>query len=168
LLGGGPGDVSAGSKIPSVEYLDPRRTDECVQDFCLTLAGGAQSCGLLFRHELVNEYRNEVYRSLVESLHEIDGPTAAHKVTAWELLNRWPAFTFTSVMHNHPAVDEAFGHLDYKYSDLMLRLPAEWLYERNFYRVMIYNCLPKLRHIPYAIRANSSPANFSNSITIWK
>lgn len=150
LLGGGPGDVSAGSKIPSVEYLDPRQMDNCIQDFCRTLAGGSQLLGLFFRQEVVNEYRNEVYRSLVHSFDEISAPTAAHKVTAWELLNRWPAFTFTSVMHNHPDVGEAFCHLDYKYSDLMLKLPAEWLYERNFYRVMIYNCLPKLRHIPYA------------------
>ncbi len=53
-------------------------------------------------------------------------------------------------MHNHPDASEAFCHLDYKYSDLMLKLPAGWLYQRNFYSVMIYNCLPKLRHVPYA------------------
>lgn len=150
LLGGGPGDVSAGSKIPSVRYLDPWRTDECVQDFCRTLAGGAQLLGILFRQEIVEEYRDEVYTSLSESFLEISAPTAAHKVTAWELLNRWPAFTFTSMLHNHPNVSEAFCHLDYQYMNLMLKLPAQWLYERNFYRVMIHNCLPKLRGIPYA------------------
>ena len=114
LLGGGPGDVSAGSKIPSIQYLDPSRTNDCVRDFCRDLAGGAEYLSLLFRQEIVKDYQREVYRSLVESFADIGGPTAAHKVTAWELLNRWPAFTFTSVMHNHPDVSEAFCHLDYK------------------------------------------------------
>lgn len=150
LLGGGPGDVSAGSKIPAVEYLDPRATDTCVRAFCRNLASGAEWLGLIFQHEVIKEYQQEVYRSLVESFNEIGGPTAAHKVTAWELLNRWPAFTFTSVMHNHPDVSEAFCHLDYKYSDLMLKLPAQWLYQRYFYSFMIYHSLPKLRHVPYA------------------
>lgn len=150
LLGGGPGDVSAGSKIPSADYLDPRRTDQCVRDFCLGLAGGTNCLGLLFRKEIVQEYHREVYRSLLESFDDVRGPTAAHKVTAWEMLNRWPAFTFTSAMHNHPDVSEAFCHLDYKYSDLMLRLPAQWLYNRNFYSFMIYHSLPKLRNLPYA------------------
>jgi hypothetical protein len=53
-------------------------------------------------------------------------------------------------LHNHPDVSEAFCHLDYKYSDLMLKLPAEWLYKRNFYSFMIYDCLPELRHVAYA------------------
>jgi hypothetical protein len=53
-------------------------------------------------------------------------------------------------MHNHPDVSEAFCHLDYTYSDLMLKLPAQWLYQRNFYSLMIYHSLPKLRHVPYA------------------
>ena len=150
LLGGGPGDVSAGSKIPSVEYLDPRRTDEGVRNFCKMLAGGAEQLAGLFQKKVIKEYQHQVYRSLLNSFDEIAGPTAAHRVTAWQLLNRWPAFTFTSVMHNHPDVAEAFCHLDYKYSDLMLKLPAEWLYQRNFYSFMIYTCVPALRDIPYA------------------
>ena len=150
LLGGGPGDVSAGSKIPSVQYLDPGRTDECVREFCRHLASGGEYLGLVFREEIVEEYQREVYRALIEVFCDIGGSTGAHKITAWELLNRWPAFTFTSVMHNHPEVSEAFAHLDYKYMDLMLKLPADWLYQRNFYSFMIYNNLPKLRHIPYA------------------
>lgn len=150
LLGGGPGDVSAGSKIPSVEFLDPSRTDECVKKFCKMLADGAEQLALLFQEKVIKEYQHQVYRALLRSFDEIEGSTAAHRVTAWQLLNRWPAFTFTSVMHNHPDVAEAFCHLDYKYSDLMLKLPAEWLYERNFYAFMIHTCLPALRHIPYA------------------
>jgi hypothetical protein len=150
LFGGGPGDVSAGSKIPSVQYLDPLKTDRCLQDFYRSLAAGSDSLMLLFRPEIVASYSREYHRSLSESLADITGPTAAHRVTAWELKHRWPAFTFTSVLHNHPDASEAFCHLDYRYSDLMLQLPAEWLYQRNFYSCMIYHCLPELRQIPYA------------------
>jgi Asparagine synthase len=150
MLGGGPGDVIAGSKIPSVNYLDARKLDEYIQGFCRRLASGTDYLSLLFRQEIVKHYQREVYRSLFESFADIRGPTAAHRVTAWELLNRWPAFTFTSVFHNHPDVSEAFCHLDYKFTDMMLKLPAEWLYQRNFYSFMIYNCLPQLRHVAYA------------------
>lgn len=150
LLGGGPGDVSAGSKIPAVEYLDPAKTTRSLETFCRHLAGGTDTLALVFRPEILKEYEGGVYKSLLGSFADISGPTAAHRVTAWEMLNRWPAFTFTSVLHNHPDVGEAFCHLDYKYGDLMLQLPADWLYERNFYSVMIFNCLPALRHIAYA------------------
>ena len=150
LLGGGPGDVSAGSKIPTVDYLDPNRSERLIETFCRHLAGGVDTLASIFRAEILKEYGPRVYSSLYESFADISGPTAAHRVTAWELLNRWPAFTFTSVLHNHPDVSEAFCHLDYSYTDLMLQLPADWLYERNFYSVMIYHSLPKLREIAYA------------------
>ena len=150
LVGGGPGDVIAGFKIPSVSYLDARKKDKYIRGFCRRLASDTEYLSLLFRQEIVTHYQREVYCSLLESFANIRGPTAAHRVTAWELLNRWPAFTFTSVFHNHPDVSEVFCHLDYKFVDMMLKLPAEWLYQRNFYSFMIYNCLPQLRHIAYA------------------
>jgi len=150
LLGGGPGDVSAGSKIPSVRYLDPRNTDECVRDFRMKIGAGPEYFGLFFQAEVVRSNLQEFDRILDESLAEINGPTAAHRITAWEMLHRWPAFTLTSVLHNHPEVAEGFCHFDYKYADLMLELPAEWLYQRNFYSCMIYRCLPELRMVPYA------------------
>jgi hypothetical protein len=63
---------------------------------------------------------------------------------------RQPAFTFTSVIHAHPEVTEAVCHLDYRYADLMLQLPATWLYHKAFYAYMIHRELPQLRHVPYA------------------
>ena len=150
LLGGGPGDSLAGSFIPSVHYLDPNRIDACIKDFCRRRASHGNALASLFREELVKQFAPAIYRSLLESFEEISGPTAAHRVTAWVMIYRQPAFTFTSLIHNHPDVMETFCHLDYKYSDLMLRLPAEWLYKRNFYAFMIYNNLPELREVVYA------------------
>jgi hypothetical protein len=66
------------------------------------------------------------------------------------MVYRQPAFTFTSVIHAHPEVTEAACHLDYRYADLMLQLPAAWLYDKAFYAYMIHRELPQLRHVPYA------------------
>jgi hypothetical protein len=150
LLGGGPGDVLAGSYIPSTDYLDPLRVQECIAHFCRRRAALGAHLGLLLRDDVLASNRQVIYRSLLESFQPLGGPTAAHRVTAWAMVYRQPAFTFTSLMHCHPDVSEAFCHLDYSYCDLMLQLPAEWLYERNFYSLMIYNNLPQLRHIVYS------------------
>ena len=150
LLGGGPGDVIAGSKIPSSNYLDTENVDKCIKNFCRGHVSGGDELALLFHKGIVKQYSRDLYNSLLESFENIPGPTAAHRVTNWAMTHRWPAFTFTSVVHNHPEVTEAFCHLDYKFCDLMLKLPAEWLYERSFYSFMIYQNLTQLRHIIYA------------------
>jgi asparagine synthetase B (glutamine-hydrolysing) len=150
LLGGGPGDVIAGSKIPSPDFLDGRKTAECLRRFHRWISFDADCLRLLFRDEVARQSRRELEGSLFDSFEGVAGPTAAHKVTAWAMVHRWPAFTFTSVMHNHPDVTEAFCHLDYRFCDLMLKLPAEWLYKQQFYKFMIHNCLPQLRHVIYA------------------
>jgi len=158
LLGGGPGDVLAGSYIPSVAYLDPSRVDMCIRDFCRKRAAPTNHLTLLFHDDILREYSPDVYVSLLASFANISGPTAAHRVTAWAMMYRQPAFTFTSLIHNHPDVTEAFSHLDYTYCDLMLRLPADWLYKENFYTFMIYNSLPQLRYIIYANTGNLLPS----------
>jgi hypothetical protein len=149
LLGGGPGDLIAGSRITLLSHLDPRRVNQNVRRFCHELAFD-HNLRVLFRDDVVRQCQRDLYRSLLESFDELGGRTSAHKITAWALVHRWPAFTFTSVLHTHPDVTEAFCHLDYRFCDLMLTLPAEWLYDRQFYAFMIYECLPHLRHVIYA------------------
>jgi hypothetical protein len=150
LLGGGPGDVLAGSYIPSPLYLDPGRVAECIEDAYQRRMARSELWRLVFRDDVVGDARPQVENALAGSLAATTGPTAAHRITAWGMVCRQPAFTFTSVFHTHPDVTEAWSHLDYRYSDLMLRLPAEWLYGEAFYSYMIYTELPALRHVPYA------------------
>jgi Glutamine amidotransferase domain/Asparagine synthase len=150
LLGGGPGDVLAGSYIPSPEYLDPGQTDACVEDARRRRVVRSQAWSLIFRDEVIDAYGRGVKESLAGTFASMTGPTAAHRVTAWAMVHRQPAFTFTSVLHTHPDVAEAVCHLDYRYTDFMLQLPAPWLYQRRFYSYMLYMALPQLRHVPYA------------------
>jgi glutamine amidotransferase-like protein/asparagine synthase len=150
LLGGGPGDVLAGSYVPSPAYLDPTRTVECIEDACRRRLTRRRYWPLVFRDDVIAASQRLVETALAESFAAVAGPTAAHRITAWGMVYRQPAFTFTSVLHTHPDVTEAACHLDYRYSDLMLRLPAAWLYDEAFYAYMIYRELPQLRHVPYA------------------
>jgi hypothetical protein len=150
LLGGGPGDSLAGAFVPSSAYLDPARTAECLDDACRRRLADSRGWPLIFRDEVIANSRGTVADAMAESFAGVRGPTAAHRVTAWAMTCRQPAFTFTSVMHTHPDVSEAFCHLDYRYADLMLRLPATWLFQRAFYAYMVHTELPHLRHIPYA------------------
>ena len=148
MLGGGPGDSLAGAFVPSRAYLDPARMTECIEDACRRRLALSRCWTLVFRDEVIESGRRAVHDALAESFAAVTGPTAAHRVTAWAMIYRQPAFTFTSVLHTHPDVTEAACHLDYRYTDLMLRLPASWLYNKAFYSYMIYSALPHLRHIP--------------------
>lgn len=150
LVGGGPGDSLAGAFVPSAAYADPSLMGECLADARRRrLALGAR-WPLIFRDDLIRRCRPTVERELDDSLAAVAGPTAAHRITAWAMVYRQPAFTFTSLLHAHPLVTEAAAHLGYRYTELMLQLPASWLCGRAFYSYMIHQALPQLRHIPYA------------------
>lgn len=150
MLGGGPGDSLAGGFIPSPDYADPARTEECIRDARRRRLARSRLWPLVFRDDVIEGSWRAVQEELAASFDAVRGPTAAHRVTAWAMVYRQSAFTFTSVLHTHPDVAEAFCHLDYRYTDLMLRLPAPWLYNKAFYAYMIYTELPRLRHVPYA------------------
>ncbi|MEP7308711.1 MAG: asparagine synthase-related protein [Acidobacteriota bacterium] len=150
LLGGGPGDSLAGAFIPSQAYVDPARTAECIDNAYRRCLGHTRDWSLAFRDDVIEGSRRIVQDAIAESFATVGGPTAAHRITAWAMVYRQAAFTFTSVLHTHPDVTEAASHLDYRYTDLMLQLPASWLYQKAFYSYMIYQGLPQLRGIPYA------------------
>lgn len=149
MLGGGPGDSLAGAAVPSARYTDPAAMEACIDDFCRSRMRHLQRLRLVMRDDVVDGCAAPLRASLEDSIRALGGPTAAHRATAWKMVERQPAFTFTSIVHAHPDVGEAFCHLDYRYVELMLQLPAAWLYRRSFYRVMIHTALPQLRHVPY-------------------
>ena len=149
LLGGGPGDVLAGSYVPDGTYLDPSRTADLVDGFCVNRGLGPAFLSMIFGEDFLNEWVPKLGYSILESFSDVTGPTAAHRVTAWAMKVRQPAFTFTTPFHNHPTLEEGISHLGYRYSDLMLKLPADWLLFRNFYSYMIHRCLPQLRDVIY-------------------
>jgi hypothetical protein len=154
LMGGGPGNYLSGDHYPTKEYLDQKNIDACTSLFCETKnSGGFENLKTyllsVFREDIIDSFLEESVNEMNLSIKSIGSPTASHRIAAWEMCNRFPAFTANSPIHNHPDVMEAFAHLDYAYCDLMSHLPATWIYNRNFYKYMIYLCLPELRHIIY-------------------
>ena len=154
LLGGGPGDVIAGSKIPkSLVCISPDNVAAGINIFFSHYTPMHDMPAYLktvFRRDLIEEFYPATVNSFFHSFEGLKAATAAHKITAWALLNRWPAFTFTTPLHDHPDIFETFCHLDYKFCELMLRLPAEWLYAKNFYNFMIYRNLVELKNVANA------------------
>jgi len=151
MLNGLPGDILAGGFVPSRMYLDPSRMDQCISMFRRGFKlGGSKEAALFrlfFRREILREHYHQLDKSLVETVNDFEGPTPAHVVTAWFLACALPAFGFVSPASSHPDVVEARPHLGYEYTDLLLQLPAEWLYKKNFYTFMIHRCLPALREV---------------------
>jgi len=150
LMGGAPGDVSAGSKIPGLEYLDPARKEMLSTTFRERLISPRSVLSEFFRTDILDEYTPQLESLVSETLGRYDVSTAAERVTLWSMEHRWPHFQFTSPIHNHPLVSESSPFLGYEYNDCLLAVPAEWLYQRNFYFFMIYQSLPQLRDIVYA------------------
>jgi hypothetical protein len=151
-LGGGPGDVLAGAYVSSsIHNISPIMTDRQIYKFIVwRRKHSLMILRNVFRKDVLAEYFKQLDHSMQECFAALSGPTAAHRVTAWAMAFRQPAFTFTSPIHNHPDVTEASPHLGYEYSDCMLSLPATWIYRKNFYKFMIYHCIPQLRDVIYA------------------
>jgi hypothetical protein len=150
LMGGAPGDVSAGSKIPGVEYLYPEKRDALTLAFCRARITPPHVLSDYFRQEVLDECLPRLETLVAETLADYDVETAAERVTLWSMEHRWPHFQFTSPIHNHPLVSESSPFLGYAYNDCMLSVPGEWLYQRSFYFFMIFHMLPDLRDIVYA------------------
>lgn len=161
-LGGGPRDVLAGSYVPSLEYTNPRWCSRLVEQFAFERPRfNERELSLIFQKDLVAAHSSEVTNSLRASLAECEGPTAAHRVTAWAMVFRQPAFTFASPIAAHPQVAEASPHLGHAWTDAMLKLPATWLFRRNFYMALIYWQLPALREVLYANTGRLLPSELT-------
>ncbi|MCF7957215.1 MAG: hypothetical protein K9M57_02070 [Phycisphaerae bacterium] len=151
MVGGGPGDCLAGSYATSIRYLQTSRTDAVVKQFCrLRKLFDKNVLKMIFRDEIIGDYYPQLDRAMFECFETINGPSAVHKITAWSMQCRQPCFTFTSPIHTHPDVTEASPHLGYAYNDLLLTLPMSWIFRKNFYDYMVYQCMPELRDIIYA------------------
>src|SRR5262245_34015286 len=150
MLGGGPGDVLAGSYVPGEEYCDASRTEELLNAYCARQTGDVDFLSTIFTDALVREFYPQLAETVVDSFSEVTGSTAAHRITAWAMVVRQPAFTFTGLFHNHSLFEEGTPHLGYAYADLMLKLPAAWLTGRTFYGYMLHRLLPELRGVIYA------------------
>ena len=153
FLGGGPGDYLTGADVNSIDYFDADKVEESIYKVCISRIGSQTAneiLGKLFHRDVIQDYFSTLKDSFLDSFTRISGPTAAHRITAWCMDSQLPGWHYLTPTRNHPGVNSAMPHLGYRYVDLMLKLPAKWLYKRDFYHFMIYRCLPQLRDVIYA------------------
>lgn len=149
-ISGGCGDTVAGDYVNSIYQIEPDWTDALIRLYALRRKlFSKKQLRQIFRKEVVEEAFEPMKTAMVRSLREMSGPTAAHKISAWAQIHFNCGFTCCG-LGNHPDVSGTSPHIGYEYVEKMLRLPADWLYKKNFYQYMIYRCLPQLRDIVYA------------------
>lgn len=150
-IGGGSGDPISGDYINSIYQIEPVWTDGLIRLYAQgrRLFSKEELQGI-FRREMVEEAFRPMEKEMIDSLRNLTGPTAAHKIAAWSQVYFNTGFTFCGPVHSHPDVSGDSPHLGYEYVEKMLRLPADWLYKKNFYHYMIFRCLPQLQDIIYA------------------
>lgn len=147
-MAGGPGDNLIGSYVPSIHAALESQTPFFINQY--THITNPSTFMYFMSSEMFNSHLQE-YQTLMEhSFEGIRSPTAAHKICAWCMTYRQPGFTFTNAHHCHPYMSQIRPHLGYAYNDLILKLPALWLYQKQFYKYMIYHALPLLQSIIYA------------------
>jgi hypothetical protein len=152
-LGGGPGDVLAGSYIPRFANPDAEKKTfkkKIIDDYCgRRRKYNIDALNLILKEDITENISPKISNSMKHSFDEINESTAGQMITKWAMTIRQPAFTFASPVHNHPDVAESSPHLGYKYSDYMLMLSLDWLYDKNFYKYMIYRWMDELRDVIY-------------------
>jgi hypothetical protein len=102
LLGGGPGDTLAGAFVTSPADVDPTRIADGIEAACRQRLARQSFWRLVFRDDVIAANQRVVEDALAESFAGVTGPSAAHRITAWAMVYRQTAFTFTSVIHTHP------------------------------------------------------------------
>lgn len=144
-LGGGPGDIIAGSHSYSAEELNSEKLE------------WVKRLKLRYPYPFVQKYfknHESIYQSIKVSLDNsfsnINESSIAKTATIWAMNERYSAFTFNSPIHNDPDVAESSPHLGYSFVELMLTMNTQELHKKNFYKFLIYNCIPELRNVVYA------------------
>lgn len=158
-MGGGPGDSLAGAFASgSIHNIAPVMTDRQVYKFIVHRKKlSRQALRLVWRRDAIEAFYPLLDEDMAACFSNLSGETAAHRLSAWAMVYRQPAFTFCSPIHNHPDVSEASPHLGYDYVDCMLQLPGNWIYQKNFYKFMIRHCLPELGEVVYANTGKTLP-----------
>jgi asparagine synthetase B (glutamine-hydrolysing) len=150
IFSGSPGDVIAGGYISSLYYTLPSRMEDILKSHTLLNNNRMIKFRQFIAPELVDEYAPKMQELLTETYANVSGPTAAHKVTAWWMTHYIPAFACSGPFNSYPGKSRVYPHLGYAYNDLMLKQPALWLYKKAFYKYMIYQSFPQIRHVCYA------------------
>ena len=148
-FGGGPGDVLAGSYVPDAWFLTAD-VEPALDLYTRLRLKDLAHLSRFFRPEVFTSVAPQLHALVRESLGQMQGPTAANRITAWAMAVRQPSFTFLGPSAQADDLIELSPHLDYAYADHMLSLPADALFQKNFYKHMLATQFAAMAAIPYA------------------
>lgn len=169
IFGGWPGDVLIGSYIPEeIEYIQPHMKDELLKNFINNRGATVGALSVLYKPEKLKELNELNLDYMRNCFKSIDAPTAAHAISAWSMIYRQPSFSFLSPSHSSTDIAEVTPCLGYEYNDLILSLPDIYLYDKNFYKYLIYKKLEGMRGIQYANTGELLTGKFTNFTKIKK
>lgn len=150
-IGGGVGDAIAGNDVLSLYQIEPAWIPTLLRMYASqNRIVSLTTLARFLQPEILRAAGPLLEPSIMKSFVPLLGPTAAHRIVAWDQTQYATGFVFSSPIHNHPDVSEASPALGYEYVDHMLRLPASWLYRKNFYQFMIHSQFADLRDIEWA------------------
>ena len=172
VWGAWPGDCLAGSYVPPARgVVDPAQQTRIVRKWARVrlqnahATAGAISVDGQNARTLVGNAVNRLSAAVDCSV----GPTAAEAISHWAMYRRQPAFSYISPARLSRDVLEVTPVLSPAYLSDLLSLSGPEIYDKNFYRYLIYESLPDLRHINYHNTGQpitpswSSPSRFPRS-----
>lgn len=169
VWGAWPGDCLAGSYVPPARgVVDPTRQTQMVRKWARVRLQNALATARAISvtgqssHSLVGNAVNRLTAAVDCTV----GPTAAHAISHWAMYRRQPAFSYISPARLSRDVLEVTPVLSPAYLSDLLSLSGPEIYDKNFYRYMIYEALPDLRPVIYhntgrpITPTRSSPSRF--------
>lgn len=150
IVGAWPGDMLIGSYVPSLaEFTDPKDTKRAVKHWIRSFTSNRAMAQSLRKSRGVKRLQKELPRTLQLQVSEMEGLTAAEKISRWAFMRRASLFTFISPARLCTSVLEITPVLAPDYVRHLLELTGTDIVNKNFYRKLIWSKFPELREIPY-------------------
>ncbi len=151
IIGGWQGDCLIGSYVPSESiFLSHRFKKLAVKNWALNRGYADDEIHSVFNGKISKKELRKSRRRLTSEINKKHFKTAAQQVSWWGMFRRQPTFSNISPARLCSDLIEKTPLLATEYIQELLNLDGSDLVNKNFYRRMIWNQFPELRHIEYA------------------
>ncbi|MCF7810471.1 hypothetical protein K9N50_05740 [bacterium] len=152
LIDGSVGSSFADKPNFNSKYLSVSYGNMVFKDWLInrTITLNNNSLKHVIRKDILRDYYSKVLETVTDAAKTLKDPTPELKAGNWTLRFECYNWVISTPIRNHPDMEEVFPFLGYDYYDLMLKLPENWYYKRQFYEFMVYHHLTDLRDIVHA------------------
>lgn len=152
VVGGWPGDCLIGSYVPlSASMLSENRVEATLRRWAALRGRSPQDLGVAVGDAAAGRaIWSDAKQSLLTQLLHASGSTAAQKISHWAMFGRQPAFSYVSPARLTSHVLEATPLLGRGYLEVLMKLSAQQLVAKNFYRRLLVDHVAELTSVAYA------------------